>query len=189
MNPMQFSNRIGNIDDQLIRQAGNARYEKPRPRRRARVALLLAAAVLLMVCGCAVGAAAAGAVRQETVTLDGLGLTLILPDQWKGKYGVDENGLYVKSIHESEGAWSGSGYLFWIVKFREEPMTPEEAAASAPVTDYRYLMATNSGTYLLYYASDLQYDPSNEEQTEEYETMMSEISQIQIVVNQIFPES
>lgn len=195
MTPEQFSHRIGNVDDQLLRQAeqfeGGAR-RRPGGMRRA---LLLAAVVALMVCSFAVGAFAFSTetvvevpVAQETITLDALGLTLILPDDWKDQYGVelDEDGMganvYVKSIHDGAGDWAGGGYLFYIRKAYNEVMTPEELEEISPVA-FRYLFARADGTYLLIYASDVQYDPADAAQTALYTAMARQIADIRVVVD------
>lgn len=55
-------------------------------------------------------------------------------------------------------------------------------------TAYRYLLATSDRTYVLHYASDVQYDPEDEEQKSTYQKMMSEIKDIQFVVDNLWEE-
>ncbi|MDE5778439.1 MAG: hypothetical protein K2I10_08070 [Lachnospiraceae bacterium] len=50
----------------------------------------------------------------------------------------------------------------------------------------RYLFATENATYVIMYATDVQYDPADKEQESTYQKMMSEIRDIQFVANNIF---
>lgn len=66
----------------------------------------IAAALVLMVSGFGVGAIAFARetivdvpVEQETLELEGINLTLILPDSWKGQYSV-ENILFTIVCYE-----------------------------------------------------------------------------------------
>ena len=52
----------------------------------------------------------------------------------------------------------------------------------------RYIMTTKEGTYLLYNASDVQWDPSDPEQEEEYLRMSGEVSQIRFVVDNVLTD-
>ncbi|MDE6971090.1 MAG: hypothetical protein K2P69_15225, partial [Eubacterium sp.] len=73
--------------------------------------------------------------------------------------------------------------LFTIVCY-EEAMTEEQFIENGlDFTAYRYILATSNKTYVLHYASDVQYDPENEEQKIAYSKMMSEIKDIQFVVD------
>ena len=67
-----------------------------RRKRAIRVFVAAAAVMALMACSFCAGAAAYTKevvvevpVEQETITLEGAGLTLILPDSWKDKYCVE----------------------------------------------------------------------------------------------------
>ena len=51
-----------------------------------------------------------------------------------------------------------------------------------------YLMTTADGTYCLHCASDVQYDPRDEEATENYVSMYQEISQIRLVLDKAMAE-
>lgn len=127
----------------------------------------------------------------ETVALSDIGITLLLPEDWKGRYGVDPPGkncdfysvysteareafCYANSL-EDEG-----GVLFFIKKW-DQRLTREEWRDPSGEWNYarnRYLKATEDGTYLLYYASDVQYTPETED---EYRQMYDEIDQIMFV--------
>lgn len=193
MNERQFADRIGNVEDQLVEEA---RY---RPRRRGsgpRRFLAVAVVAALMMVSFTVGAMAFSRevpIEQETIELSGIGLTLILPDSWKGAYGVEMSesadgcSVYVKSIHESKGEWNGQGYLFWVGQVYDWPMTPEELYDISPVP-CRYLFSTANATYSLSYASDVQWNPNDPKQEEEYHRMELEASQIRFVVDNILAD-
>lgn len=80
------------------------------------------------------------------------------------------------------------GVLFTIVCY-EESMTEEQFIENGlDFTAYRYLFATSDKTYILHYASDMQYDPADKEQESIYQKMTSEIKDIQFVVDNIFKD-
>ena len=81
---------------------------------------------------------------------------------------------------DSETLLSG-GRLFYL-KLLDEQLTKEQVDAGGE-WDYagcRYVMTTKDGTYLLYYASDVQF---TQETMDEYRQMESEISAIRVVVD------
>ena len=85
MNERQFADRIGNIDDRLVEEARYLRYRRGGGLRRF---LAVAVAAALMAASFTVGALAFSRevpAEQETIELPGIGLTLILPDSWKGR--------------------------------------------------------------------------------------------------------
>ena len=124
-------------------------------------------------------------VEQEMIVLNKIGLTIILPDEWKEKYGVEMNedgtgcGMYVKGIHDGDGEIAGLGYLFWIGKAAsdKQPLTPEELYEWSP-TPCVYLFSTSDTTYILKKHSDVQYDPYDPEQKGLYMTMSQQIQDI-----------
>lgn len=194
MNKKQLSEHIGNIDDRLIQQAENIpNYAAQHRQKRIRQFLATAAVLVLMVSSFSVGAIAFAReiiievpAEQETLELEGVNLTLILPESWKGQYSIEKNGnnfiVYNPQIREA----TGGGILFTIVSY-EESMTEEQFIENGlDFTAYRYLLATSDKTYILHYASDVQYDPVDKEQEKIYQKMMSEIEDIQIVINNIF---
>ncbi len=208
MNDRQLSDRIGNIDDRLIEQAQELPQRvKARLSDRARRWAAAAAVVALMSASFGAGALAFGKEtivevevpvevkvpqEQATVELTDIGITLILPDDWKGRYGVEQIGLhdhysvYSTEVREAFSRWSGSedegGMLFYILKW-DQQLTEEEWHNPYGAWNYshnRYIMATKDGTYLLYYASDVQYPPDMED---EYWQMRNEIDQIRFVAD------
>lgn len=195
MKPGQFAERIGNIDDMLLMQAVEA-AGRQRPVRRntmKRIAALVAV-LCIMICSGAIGALAFSdetfvevPVQQEIIEIDDIGLSLILPDSWKGRYALEKNewGEYVvynPQFREAFCPETGGGMLFYIVKI-DEILSPEQIENSEyNYAANRYLFATKYGTYLLYYASDVQCAP---EDYEEYAEMSSQIMDIKIVVNNI----
>lgn len=211
MNGRQLADRIGNIDDRLIQQAQETGQKKARLSHRARRWAAAAAVVALMGASFSLGALAFAKetvvevevpvevkvpVDQETVELKDIGITLILPDDWKGRYGVEQTGrsnhycVYATDIRDAfsrqslqEGGLDNSGgMLFYILKWNQQ-LTEEEWRDPYGEWNYarnRYIMATKDGTYLLYYASDVQFTPETEE---EYRQMEGEIDQIRFVVD------
>ena len=199
MNEKQFSYRIGNVNDKLVQQAEQTpNYGREHRKRSLRQLVAIAATVALMVCSFTVGTLAFAKetivevpVEQETITIEEIGLTLILPDSWKGKYAFEQENdfkeyhVYNPAIREAMGGDSEtllSGGMLFYLKLWDEQLTKEQVDAGGE-WDYarcRYVMTTKDGTYLLYYASDLQF---TQETMEEYRQMQSEISDIRFVVD------
>ena len=195
MNKRQLSEYIGNIDDRLVQQAENLPdYAARRRRKGIRRFWAAAAALALMAFSFSAGAIAFGRetvvevpAARETLEWEGMNLTLILPDSWKDQYSTELEGNRFTVYNPQIRAASGSGVLFTIVSYGEsmtEEQFMENESASAAC---RYLLTTGGWTYILYYASDPQYDPADREQERIYQKMMSEIEEIQIVVNHMFP--
>ncbi len=201
MKKEQLSEHIGNIDDRLVRQAEHIPNYARQHRRKGVIRFsALAAVFALMVCSFTVGAVAFAKetmvevpVEQETIEIEEIGLTLILPDSWKGRYAFEQNDdlkeyhIYNPSIREAMGGDSEtflSGGMLFYIKLWDEQLTKEQVDAGGE-WDYarsEYLMTTQNGTYLLYYASDVQFTP---ETMEEYRKMESEISDIRFVVGHV----
>ena len=199
MNEKQFSDRIGNVNDKLVQQAEQTpNYGREHRKRGIRQLVAIAATIALMVCSFTVGALAFAKetivevpVEQETITIEEIGLTLILPDSWKGKYALEQDNdfkeyhVYNPAIREAMGGDSEtllSGGMLFYLKLWDEQLTKEQVDAGGE-WDYagcRYVMTTKNGTYLLYYASDLQF---TQETMDEYRQMETEISDIRFVVD------
>jgi len=199
MNEKQFSDRIGNVNDKLVQQAEQTQnYGREHRKRGIRQLVAIAATIALMVCSFTVGALAFAKetivevpVEQETITIEEIGLTLILPDSWKGKYAFEQDNdfkeyhVYNPAIREAMGGDSEtllSGGMLFYLKLWDEQLTKEQVDAGGE-WDYarcRYIMTTKDGTYLLYYASDVQF---TQETMDEYRQMESEISDIRFVVD------
>ena len=196
MNKEQFSEHIGNIDDRLVKQAEQIpNYAAMRRKKGFRQLLGIAAGLVLMVSGFGVGAIAFARetivevpVEQETLELEGINLTLILPDSWKGQYSVEKRGenfdVYIPEIREKTAGYEG--ILFTVVCY-EESMTEEQFIENGlDFTAYRYILTTSNKTYILHYASDVQWDPADKEQEAVYQKMMSEIKDIRFSVDNVF---
>ena len=199
MNRKQLSDRIGNIDDQLVQEAERSRnYGGYRHRRGHGLqrAASIAAVLLLMVCSFSAGAVAFAKevvvevpIEQETLEIGELGLTLILPDDWKGKYALarTDNGMYFvynPAINEAMGGNDGTvrgGMLFYIMLW-DEQLTKDQVDDGGEwnFAKCEYIMTTKDGTYLLYYAGDVEF---TEETMQEYRQMESEIANIRFVVD------
>lgn len=197
----EFLDKMELVDADLVEAAGRqlsstagSNYRKGGAYMARKIAAL-AAVIALMICSGAVGAIAFSSetivevpAEQESIELEAIGLTLILPDSWEGKYGVemDADGagcaVYALFPHESANGWGSRGYLFWVGLAYDEPLTPQQLEERSPVPCI-YLFATAEGTYDLAMASDVQYDPNDPEITEVYTTMYRQIADIQFVVN------
>lgn len=136
--------------------------------------------------------------EQESVVLEEIGVTLILPDSWKGKYEVIE-GIFepynstmwefcAKSIYDAQTPTDESGRvlyrgtLFTIFQYTDYFMSEKEFEQSGIAGIGRYLFSTESATYAVMYTTDLQYDWNNAEQKEEWNAMEQSIKDIQFVV-------
>lgn len=148
--------------------------------------LLTAAAVLvLMMCSGIVGSMAS-ADTQETVACPDIGLTLILPDSWHGQYAMEKSGdeylIYNPVIREAIGDDDWGGMLFYIMRWdgqwTQEQIDNEDGEWN--FARHKYIMTTKDGTYLLYYASDLQF---TEETADLYLQMTEEIKDIKFVID------
>ena len=127
MNEKQFSDRIGNVNDKLIRQAEQIpNYRRGHRRRSIRQLATIAAVIALMVCSFSVGALAFSEKiyvekNQEIIDISDFGISLILPDEWSGKYGydiLDDGDIKVYSLaareEETDNGTNLKGSLFWV---------------------------------------------------------------------------
>ncbi len=194
MKSKQLLRCMGNIDDRLIEEVGQLRNRKKIKDRKeqesmARKLLAFAAVAALIICSGTVGALAFSReievpVPCETVTFEDIGLTLILPDYWEGKYAVEktETGEYmvycpqIRGEFESELGTDGGGMLFYILCW-EDQFTEEEAKKGGEwsFAKYSYIMTTKDGTYLLYYASDVQFTEKTEDMYRQLEAGIDDI--------------
>ena len=119
---------------------------------------------------------------------------MILPDNWKDKYAFEENEygeyiVYNPSIREEftrEDSEIESGGMLFYIKRWDEQLTEKQTREINGEWNYarnQYIMTTKDGTYLLYYASDVQF---TNETMDEYRKMESEISKIRFVVDDAF---
>ena len=132
MKKEQLSEHIGNIDDRLVQQAEHIpNYARQHRQKGFKRFTAIAAVIALMVCSFTVGAVAFAKeivvevpVEQETIELKEIGLTLILPDNWKDKYALEydadfkEYYIYNPDIREAMG-----------LLYREEGILAEGSAA------------------------------------------------------------
>jgi hypothetical protein len=129
-------------------------------------------------------------VEQETVTLEEIDLTLILPDSWKDQYSIEKDGqnyiFYHTQTRESigeEGEPFGGGVLFYIVCY-EGAMTPDQFVENGlDFVPYSYLFSTKDNTYVLCHASDVQWNLDDPEQADAYQQMAAQVENIQFVVD------
>lgn len=203
MNSRKMAERIGNMDDRLVQQAQDIpNYGAKRRSRMMKSAVLCAVALVLMVCSFATGAAVSAKEEKgtgegpETVFLEEIGLTLILPDEWKDGYEVEvsemEGGysyaFYDSTIHGQGGEWSDFGTLFFIGAYGDEPMTAEELEKENVfdgAIPYRYLFSNRKTNYILIDVTDVQWDPSNPEMEQHYFKLVESIPEIRFVLDNV----
>ncbi len=198
MKAKQLAERIGNIDDQLIQQAQHTpNYGKMYRTKRMRKFFTAATAIALIAVSFTAGALACSTetvievpIEQEQLVLSDLGLTFLLPDDWKGQYALettdipDNYRIYCPEVRNAMEQWTGipneGGVLFYIVRINEV-LTPEQAENGEwSFAANRYLFATKDCTYLLYFASDVQYTPETETT---YRELEQQIKEIRIIVD------
>ncbi|MBR5229055.1 MAG: hypothetical protein IKV96_04380 [Firmicutes bacterium] len=198
MKKEDFFNILAGIDEEYIRAAKETETNKP-------VFLFknwitIAATLILMLCSFSAGAFAFDnkvivevPVEQELISIEELGLTMILPDTWDGKYSLEKIGpgeysIYNPDIRKAFSKYNGidnsGGMLFYIKKW-DEQLTEAQVRDNDGEWSFarnKYIMTTRDGTYLLYYASDIQFTNETEQ---EYRKMEKEISQIRFIVDNV----
>ena len=128
--------------------------------------------------------------RALAAALDDIGLTLILPEDWRGRWAVEKMGegawaIYSPEIREAFGGSpeepESGGMLCYVWLWRDCWWTADEVAEGDGEWNFagnRYIMTTEEGTYFLYYASDVQFPPEKEA---EYRRMEQGISQLRFL--------
>lgn len=198
MNKEQLSRRIGNMDDRLVAQAEHMpNYGRQRRSGLRRKIAGIAAVIVLMACSGAVGALAFSRetvtevpAQQETVELAGIGVTVLLPDSWVGKYEVVQDSFLpynsamwefcAKSVYEDGTSYRGS--LFTVFQYADYSMSAEEFAQSGLAGIGQYLFATEDATYAVMYAGDVQYDPDNAAQQETWYALSQTVQEVRFVI-------
>ena len=198
MNKEQLSQRIGNMDDRLVAQAEHVpNYGRQRRSGLRRKIAGIAAVIVLMACSGAVGALAFSRetvtevpAQQETVELAGIGVTVLLPDSWAGKYEVVQDSFLpynsamwefcAKSVYEDGTFYRGS--LFTVFQYADYSMSAEEFAQSGLAGIGQYLFATEDATYAVMYAGDVQYDPDNAAQQETWYALSQTVQDVRFVI-------
>lgn len=209
MKKEQLADIIGNINEEFIHESdarksyikANEDHHLRRPRR----LVAMVAVVALMVASFAVGTFAATRSdtskvhpAEEFISMDGMNIKLILPDEWEDKY-VMENlssadnpgcfyGFYQKDVYEKylEDQKTGTenwfqGRIFILARMADEPLTPKEVEEQSPVP-CKYLFATDDATYIIAFASDVQVDPEDEDAANEYRRMREQASDISFIL-------
>jgi len=186
MKPDQFSHRIGNIEDRLIEQAENApNFGRIRHTRTIRRLASIAAVLALMIGSFAAGAMALAKEvivyvekEQEIIKVGDSGISLILPDEWKGKYGYEFDGENVTLYHlatRENSEYGGDLFRVYCV----EGLYPMDYIYPEP----GYTIAiTDTHTYRVSYPSDVQFDVHNPELWAAYKELYNEVLSIEIVM-------
>lgn len=198
MNNRELADRIGNMDEHLVQQAEKLPNYGARHRRKWAVrAASCVAALVLALCSFTAGAAVFAkevVVEPEMVTLEEIGLTLLLPDEWKGNYSVEvgemEGGylytFYDSTIHGQGGEWTDGGALFFIGTYGDMPMTEAEMDAEHHhAYAYEYLFSTRTTNYIMVYVSDVQYDPADPVMTSHYDMLVQGVRDIRFILDDV----
>lgn len=198
MNSRELADRIGNMDEHLVQQAEKLPNYGARHRRKWAVRAASCAAALVLALGSftagAVVFAKEVAVEPEMVTLEEIGLTLLLPDEWKGNYSVEvgemEGGylytFYDSTIHGQGGEWTDGGALFFIGTYGDMPMTEAEMDAEHHhAYAYEYLFSTRTTNYIMVYVSDVQYDPADPVMTSHYDMLVQGVRDIRFILDDV----
>lgn len=180
MTARELAENVGNIDQRLIESAGQApNYGRRRRTGRLRRTLALAAAGVLMTASFAAGALS-GDRGPETISIPGTGVTVVLPESWRGKCGYElQNGalgVYLRAARTGEGL-DDAGYLF-TVECRQGSCDP---AADFAARQY-VIASTPKETYFLILPSDVQYDPNDAAVAQEYLNMSKQIGEVQVLL-------
>lgn len=213
MNQKQLSDRIGNIDDRLVQQAADMSDHARRRRKKFLKRLVSTAAVLvLMACSGAVGALAFSretitevpvqqvqAILREKVEMQEIGVTVLLPDSWEGRYEVVEDTFTpygttmwefcVRSVYEAKTPIDAAagifyrGTLFTVFQCADYSMSAEEFAQGSLAGIGQYLFATQNATYAVMYAGDVQFDPTNAEQQQDWYSMAQTTKDVRFVLS------
>jgi len=207
MTSKQLADRIGGVDEELVQRSEGTSGNHPR--RGGNIVgriLALAAVLALSASTFVVGALAFSREtivevepEHQTIELETLGLTVLLPDSWKDRYiakvenSMDDEGkrhanilVYCKAVYESDTDWKGSGRLFSISYDEGFFWTAQDFDNLSPAPG-QYLFSTRDGTCILYYPGDVQYPPENEALSEEYQQMEQDVHEMKIILNRILP--
>ena len=181
MTARELAENVGNIDQRLIEGAGQApNYGRRRRTGRLRRTLALAAAAVLMTASFAAGAMS-GDRGPETIPIPETGLTVVLPESWRGKCGYELQdgslGVYLRAARTGEGL-DEAGYLF-TVECHEGSCDP---AAEFAARQY-VIASTPKETYFLILPSDVQYDPNNAAVAREYLELYQQIGEVQVLLS------
>ena len=104
------------------------------------------------------------------MTLNYTDFTVTLPADWKGKYGITQQGNFYIFYQQSSKALGYNGTLFTIGKYTD--MSYQD------LPSYRVLGMGGGAAYVLMLPTDVQYAQNNEAAQKEYTAMASEINQI-----------
>jgi len=120
--------------------------------------------------------------EQEIIKVGDSGITLILPETWKEKYGVEQYGneviVYHLATRESFDDGTYGGDLFRI--FCIEERFPMDYVFPYPGFT---IAITETHTYVFNYPSDVQFDRNNPAAMTEYMELSDDIKNIEIVMN------
>ena len=93
------------------------------------------------------------------------GLTLILPESWRDRLYLKKYSDHSVAVCIDELRDSGmDGTLFYLVKYDELMTYDEFQDSELTFAGNRYIASAADGTYVLYYASDLQFPPDYEDE-------------------------
>jgi len=202
MKPTKLSHHIGNIDDSLISQAGAMPdFGRRRRIRSIRRIVSIAAVIALMAGSFVIGAVAINKEpeviyiedtvyidvekEREIIKVGDSGITLVLPDWWKGKYEVASDGKYVVVYHTATRELTEYEGALFAVSLQDE-IRPMDYSWPWPAFT---IAITETGTYIFGYPSDVQYDMGDPNTGAEFESLSNDIKNIEIVMTTEILES
>ena len=107
-----------------------------------------------------------------------LGFAIEFPSTWENKYTIDVNPQSSSSV-VVETTWGG--ILCYIFRKTSEEWVESGKGESIPV-EYRVLGENSDYVYLLYFASDVNYNPEDEEQVKTYNEMRDDLYNIKFKI-------
>ena len=153
MNPKKLSDCIENSDNRLVQQAQQIpNYAQQHRKKRLRSWTAIAACFALMACSFCIGAFAFARERvvevpieQESLTIETLGLTLILPNSWKGRCALEQSEfskvyqVYNPAIRKAliGGDEGQTGGVLFYIRCWDEQLTKEQVDAGVYHDDQR----------------------------------------------------
>lgn len=183
----QLSQRIGNVEESMLEET--ACFPLPGRSRKAkwlRRAGAMAAALILMAASFSAGAlvwakepkTVTVMKEPETVAVGDTGISLILPEDWAGKYGYKETESGIEVYHLATREATGLGGVLFRVRGVEGTLSMDH--------EYPFLahtIAVRDGvTYYFSQPSDMQYLDGSETEAE-YLAMQGEIGKIKVLLS------
>lgn len=121
--------------------------------------------------------------EQEIIVVGDSGISLILPDSWKGQYGYEYSDdqshfNYLKVYHLATRETFEFGGTLFTVEWTDERLPLDYAYPEPGFT----IAITETRTYRLIYPSDVQVDTDNQEAWAAYDVLYADVKNIEILM-------